>query len=48
MKVSVSKDEEGEEIEDFDPVEPELMDSLIEVIKTNYNGGAADALEDEE
>lgn len=36
MKVSVSKDEDGEEIEEFEPVEQELMDSLIEVIRTNF------------
>ena len=36
MKVSVSKDEDGEEIEEFEPVEQELMDALIEVIRTNF------------
>ena len=36
MKVSVSTDEDGEEIEEFEPVEQELMDALIEVVKTNF------------
>ena len=36
MKVSVSTDEAGEEIEEFEPVEQELMDALIEVVKTNF------------
>ena len=36
MKVSVSTDEDGDEIEEFEPVEQELMDALIEVVKTNF------------
>ena len=36
MKVSVSTDEDGEEIEEFEPVEQELMDALIKVVKTNF------------
>ena len=36
MKVSVSTDEDGEEIEEFEPVEQELMDALIEVVKINF------------
>ena len=36
MKVSVSTDEDGEEIEEFEPVEQELMDALIQVVKTNF------------
>ena len=36
MKVTVSKDEDGEEYEEFEPVEQELMDALIEVVKTNF------------
>lgn len=36
MKVSVSTDEDGEEIEEFEPVEQELMDALIEVVRTNF------------
>jgi len=36
MKVTVSTDEDGEEIEEFEPVEQELMASLIEVVKTNF------------
>lgn len=36
MKVTVSTDEDGEEIEEFEPVEEELMQSLIEVVKTNF------------
>ena len=36
MKVTVSTDEDGEEIEEFEPVEQELMDTLIQVVKTNF------------
>lgn len=40
MKVTVSTDEDGEEIEEFEPVEQELMDALIEVIRTNFEDGS--------
>jgi len=36
MKVTESVDEDGEEIEEFEPVEEELMNALIEVVKTNF------------
>lgn len=36
MKVTESVDEDGEEIEEFEPVEQELMDALIEVVRTNF------------
>ena len=49
MKVSVSTDEDGEEIEEFEPVEQELMDALIEVVKTNFEDDSdiIDELSDE-
>ena len=36
MRVEVSRDEEGEEVEDFIPLEREQMDSLIQSILINY------------
>ena len=43
MRVTEGVDENGEEIEEFEPVEQELMDKLIEVVKTNFeNGGETD------
>lgn len=36
MLVEVSRDEEGEEVEDFIPLEREQMDSLIQSILINY------------
>lgn len=49
MKVSVSTDEDGEEIEEFEPVEQELMEALIEVVKTNFEDDSdiIDELNDE-
>ncbi|MBQ9195966.1 MAG: DUF1292 domain-containing protein [Clostridia bacterium] len=49
MKVSVSTDEDGEEIEEFEPVEQELMEALIEVVKTNFEDDSdiIDELSDE-
>ena len=46
MKVTESVDEDGEEIE---PVEQELMEQLIEVVKTNFDsdGDILDELSDE-
>lgn len=36
MRVTVSQDEEGEEIEDFEPIDGALMESLIKSVITNY------------
>ena len=36
MRVVETVDEDGEEIEEFEPVEEELMEALIEVVKTNF------------
>ncbi len=36
MQVTVTKDADGEEWEDFVPVEPELMQDLIRVAGTDY------------
>lgn len=36
MKVEVSEDEDGEAVEDFLPVEEELMDSLIQAVSIRY------------
>ena len=36
MRVSVSKDEDGEEIEDFKPIDEELAERLIPVIRTRW------------
>ena len=48
MKV-VESEEDGEEIEEFEPVEQELMEQLIEVVKTNFDsdGDILDELSDE-
>lgn len=37
MRVVPSKDEDGEDIEEFVPVDPALMEKLIEVVRTNFN-----------
>lgn len=37
MRVAVSRDEDGEEIEDFEPVEEDLAERLIPVIKASFN-----------
>lgn len=37
MRVAVSKDEDGEEIEDFEPVDEDLAERLIPVIKARFN-----------
>ena len=49
MKGTESVDEDGEEIEEFEPVEQELMEQLIEVVKTNFDsdGDILDELSDE-
>lgn len=36
MKVEVSKDESGQEIEEFIPVEDSLMEALIEIVQTRF------------
>lgn len=36
MKVEVSEDEDGEQVEDFLPVEEELMESLIQAVSIRY------------
>lgn len=41
MRVAVSKDEDGEEVEDFEPVEEELAQRLIPVIRARWQGGDA-------
>ena len=49
MKVSVSTDEDGDEGEEFEPVDQDLMDALIEVVKTNFEDDSdiIDELSDE-
>lgn len=36
MKIETSTDEEGDEIEEFIPVEEEMMDALIEIVQTRF------------
>ena len=43
MRVAVSVDEDGEEIEDFEPVDEELAQSLIPVIRERFDSGGADS-----
>ena len=43
MRVAVSKDEDGEEVEDFEPIDPALMESLIKTVRISYNRPAGDA-----
>lgn len=43
MRVDISHDEEGEEIEDFVPLEREQMDRLIQSILINYAAPPEDA-----
>lgn len=47
MKVITSTEENGEEVEEFVPVEEDLMDKLIQVVQTNFNADDED-FEDEE
>ena len=42
MLVQVSKDEDGEEVEDFVPVEDELMEALIKAARTVFIDDAID------
>lgn len=37
MRVAVSKDEDGEEVEDFEPIDAELMESLIKTVRISYS-----------
>ncbi len=39
MRVSVSKGEDGEEIEDFEPIDEELAQRLIPVIQARWKTG---------
>lgn len=41
MRVAVSMDEDGEEIEDFEPVDEELARRLIPVIRERFDSGGA-------
>ncbi len=36
MRVEISKDEEGDEVEDFLPVEESLMEALVKLIGTDF------------
>lgn len=36
MKIEAGTDENGEEIEEFIPVEDELMDALVEIVQTRF------------
>ena len=40
MRVDVSRDEDGEEIEDFEPVDEDLAQRLIPVIRANWRAGS--------
>ena len=52
MKIETSTDEEGEEIEEFIPVEDDLMEALIEIVQTRFFDDEEDGdegdIEDEE
>jgi len=37
MRVTEGKDEDGEDIETFEAVDQDLMDSLLEVVRTNFS-----------
>lgn len=37
MRVKVSLDEDGEEIEDFEPIDSELMESLIKTVQITFH-----------
>ena len=38
MKVVPAPDEDGEEMEDFEPIDDDLCEQLIQVIETNFGG----------
>jgi len=48
MKVDTFIGEDGEEMEEFTPVDEELMDKLIEIVQTRYFDDDDDGGEDEE
>ena len=37
MAVSVSLDDDGEELEEFEPIEPELMEALIKTVQITFH-----------
>lgn len=47
MKVITSTEENGEEVEEFVPVDEDLMEKLIQVVQTNFSDDDED-VEDEE
>ncbi|MBQ8536671.1 MAG: DUF1292 domain-containing protein [Clostridia bacterium] len=47
MKVITSTEENGEEVEEFVPVDEDLMDKLIQVVQTNFSADD-EAFEDED
>ncbi len=47
MKIETSTDENGEEVEEFIPVEDELMEALIEVVQTRFSEDDDDMDEEE-
>jgi hypothetical protein len=48
MKVNTSTDENGEEVEEFVPVDEDLMDKLIQVVQTNFSEDDDDGDSDDE
>ncbi len=48
MKVEVSNDEDGEEIEEFVPVDEDLMDKLIEAVEQSYLEEDEEELDDDD
>ncbi len=48
MKVLTSTEENGEEVEEFVPVDEDLMDKLIQVVQTNFSEEDEDEDEDME
>ena len=48
MKVLTSTEENGEEVEEFVPVDEDLMDTLIQVVQTNFNESDDDEDETED
>jgi hypothetical protein len=48
MKIETSTDENGDEIEEFVPVEDAMMDALIEIVQTRFSDDGEDDEEDGE
>lgn len=48
MKINAFTDENGEEMEEFVPPEEELMEKLIQVVRTRFGEDEDEADEDEE